>query len=38
MVVKTVPGNHARDHYSQRQVDVIKNEIVPKYVTNNELL
>lgn len=23
-VVKTVVGNHARDHYSQRQIDVIK--------------
>lgn len=33
-VVKTVPGNHARDHYSQRQIDVIKKEIIPKYVTD----
>ncbi|MBD5470700.1 MAG: AAA family ATPase [Lachnospiraceae bacterium] len=33
-VVKTVPGNHARNHYSQRQIDVIKNEIIPKYVIN----
>lgn len=31
-VVKTSPGNHARDHYSQRQIDVIKEEIIPKYV------
>lgn len=30
-VVKTVVGNHARDHYSQRQIDVIKKEIIPKY-------
>ena len=35
-VVKTVPGNHVRDHYSQRQIDVIKHEIIPKYVTNAE--
>lgn len=35
-VVKTVPGNHARDHYSQRQIDVIKNEIIPKYVISAE--
>lgn len=35
-VVKTVPGNHERDHYSQRQIDVIKHEIIPKYVTNAE--
>lgn len=33
-VIKTVPGNHARNHYSQRQIDIIKNEIIPKYVTN----
>lgn len=33
VAVKTVPGNHARDHYSQRQIDVIKNEIIPKYFT-----
>lgn len=35
-VVKTVPGNHARSHYSQRQIDVIKEEIVSKYVINAE--
>ncbi len=30
-VVKTVEGNHVRNHYSQRQIDVIKKEIIPKY-------
>lgn len=35
-VVKTVPGNHMRNHYSQRQIDVIKNEIMPNYVANQE--
>ena len=30
-VIKTVPGNHERNHYSQRQIDVIKNEIIPKF-------
>lgn len=30
-VVKTAEGNHERNHYSQRQIDVIKNEIIPKY-------
>ena len=33
-VVKTVVGNHARNHYSQRQIDVIKNEVIPKYALN----
>lgn len=35
-VVKTVAGNHERNHYSQRQIDVIRNEIIPKYVSNPE--
>ncbi len=30
-VVKTVKGNHVRNNYSQRQIDVIKNEILSKY-------
>jgi superfamily I DNA and/or RNA helicase len=30
VVYKTVPGNHARDHVNQRQIDVIKNEILPR--------
>lgn len=30
-VVKTVAGNHERNHYSQRQIDVIKDEIIQKY-------
>lgn len=32
MVVKTAVGNHDRDHYSQRQIDIIKNEIIPGYI------
>ena len=35
-VIKTVKGNHERDHYSQRQIDIIKNEIIPKYSLNND--
>ena len=33
-VVKTAKGNHERSHYSQRQIDVIKNDIIPKYDLN----
>ena len=29
--IKTTPGNFCRDHYNQRQIDVIKDEILPKY-------
>ena len=29
--IKTVEGNHERNHYSQRQIDVIKNEIIHEY-------
>ena len=28
-VYKTIPGNHVRDKYSQRQIDIIRNEILP---------
>ena len=30
MAVKTVEGNHARGKYNQRQIDIIKQEILPK--------
>lgn len=33
-VIKTAAGNHERNHYSQRQIDVIKREIIPKYALN----
>ena len=29
-VMKTVEGNHQRDHMNQRQIDSIKNEILPR--------
>ena len=29
-VYKTVAGNHARGHFNQRQIDVIKEEIIPE--------
>lgn len=35
-VVKTTVGNHERNHYSQRQIDVIKREILSKYVLKSE--
>jgi len=30
----TAEGNHDRKHYNQRQIDVITNEIIPKYDIN----
>lgn len=36
----TAEGNHARNHYNQRQIDMIVNEIIPEYnlcVDNNSL-
>ena len=30
-VIKTIPGNHARGHYNQREIDVIVNEVMPEY-------
>ena len=29
--IKTTPGNFCKDHYNQRQIDVIKEDILPKY-------
>jgi superfamily I DNA and/or RNA helicase/very-short-patch-repair endonuclease len=34
IVYKTVPGNHAKNHVNQRQIDVIKNEIIPQQDLN----
>ena len=33
----TVEGNHARDNYNQRQIDVIQKEILPTLNTNEEI-
>ena len=30
-VIKTVPGNHARGHYNQREINVIIQEVMPEY-------
>ncbi len=29
MAVKTVPGHHTRGHYNQREIDVVRQEIIP---------
>ena len=34
MVYRTVPGNHARGHMNQRQIDVITGEVFPKQNLN----
>ncbi len=36
MVYRTVAGNMARGHYNQRQIDVIKNEVIPEQNLNVE--
>ena len=30
-VVRTVPGNHARGHFNQREIDTILQEVIPEY-------
>lgn len=30
MVIKTLPGHHEYNHYNQREIDVVKNEILPQ--------
>jgi very-short-patch-repair endonuclease len=37
VVYKTAPGNHAREHINQRQIDVIKYEIIPQQAINPSL-
>jgi hypothetical protein len=34
VVYKTVEGNHERNHVNQRQIDIIKNEIIPQQNLN----
>ena len=34
LVYRTAPGNHARDHVNQRQIDVIVNEVIPNQGLN----
>lgn len=29
-VIRTVPGNHARGHFNQREIDVITQEVLPE--------
>lgn len=36
-VIKTVPGNHARGHFNQREIDVILQEIMPKFTTSDNV-
>ena len=38
--VKTVPGHHARGHYNQREIDVVKQEVLPtlKDVSNSGII
>ena len=36
MVYRTVPGNHARNHVNQRQIEVITDEVFPNQNLNKE--
>lgn len=36
LVYRTPPGNHARGHYNQRQIDVILQEVIPEQGLNTE--
>jgi len=35
VLYKTVDGNHSRGKYNQRQIDVIRNEILPTIISDN---
>ncbi|WP_155997633.1 AAA domain-containing protein [Streptococcus ruminantium] len=34
--IRTPKGNHAREHYSQREIDIILKDIIPNYDTDRE--
>ena len=36
-VVRTVKGNHARGHYNQREINVIKQEVMPKHADSGSV-
>lgn len=36
-VIKTVPGNHTRGHFNQREIDVIIQEVMPEYSTSDSV-
>ena len=36
-VIKTVPGNHARGHFNQREIDVIIQEVMTEYSTSDSV-
>lgn len=36
-VIKTVQGNFCKDHFNQRQIDIIKEELLPKYLEADKL-
>lgn len=35
--IKTVPGHHCRGHYNQREIDVVKEEVLPKLNDNEDV-
>lgn len=36
-VVRTTKGNHARGHYNQREIDVIRQEVMPEYADSDSV-
>lgn len=36
-VIKTVPGNHARGHFNQREIDVIIKEVMPEFSVSESI-
>lgn len=36
-VIKTVPGEHTRGNYNQREIDVVSKEVLPKFSDDDEV-
>ena len=37
MAIKTVPGHHCRGHYNQREIDVVRQEVLPKLEKSEDI-
>ena len=37
MAVKTVPGHHSRNHFNQREIDVVRQEVLPRLEQNEDI-
>lgn len=37
MAIRTVPGHHSRNHFNQREIDVVRQEVLPKLAQGEDV-